>query len=151
MKDISHAHIVSLVYKLITSAKNTVDLSIGFDRDRVMRQRELTNNKTQEGEFHLRNLLKDIFGFAGHQEKATFGLGYKLTLTKNFDNSVLKKANATNIGKIEINSIEWYVPHYTPSIPEQAALSKQIFIKVPTELQHVERSVFTNEVKTQNL
>ena len=98
MKDISHAHIVSLVYKLITSAKNTVDLSIGFDRDRVMRQRVLTNNKTQEGEFHLRNMLKDIFGFAGHQEKATFGLGYKLTLTRNTDNSVLNKANATNIG-----------------------------------------------------
>ena len=57
--------------------------------------------------------------------------------------------NAANIGKTEINSIEGYVPHYTPSIPQQAMLSKQISCKVPTELQYVERSVFMNEVDTQ--
>ena len=33
LEDISHAHIVSLMYKLITSAEDTDDLSIGFDRD----------------------------------------------------------------------------------------------------------------------
>ena len=33
LEDISHAHIVSLMYKLVTSAKDTDDLSIGFDRD----------------------------------------------------------------------------------------------------------------------
>ena len=27
-------------------------------------------------------MLKDVFGFAEHQEKATYGLGYKLTLTR---------------------------------------------------------------------
>ena len=40
----SHAHIFSLMYKLITSAKDTDDLSIGFDRDRGRRREELTNN-----------------------------------------------------------------------------------------------------------
>ena len=29
------------MYELITSAKESVDLSIGFDRDRNLRQREL--------------------------------------------------------------------------------------------------------------
>ena len=33
LQDISHAHTVSLMYKLVTSAKDTDDLSIGFDRD----------------------------------------------------------------------------------------------------------------------
>ena len=33
LEDFSQAHIVSLMYKLITSAKDTGDLSIGFDRD----------------------------------------------------------------------------------------------------------------------
>ena len=33
LEDISHAHLVSLMYKLITSAKDMNDLSIGFDRD----------------------------------------------------------------------------------------------------------------------
>ena len=31
LEDISHAHIVSLMYKLITSARDSDDLSIGFD------------------------------------------------------------------------------------------------------------------------
>ena len=47
LEDINHEHIVSLMYKLITSARNTDDLSIGFDRDPDRRQRELTNNKTR--------------------------------------------------------------------------------------------------------
>ena len=84
--DLSHAHIVSLMYKLITSAKDN-DLSIGFDRDRGRRQRELNNNKIIKGKYHVRIMLKDVFGFSEHQEKATYGLGYKLTLTRNTDNS----------------------------------------------------------------
>ena len=34
LEDISQAHIISLMYKLITSAKDSDDLSIGFDRSR---------------------------------------------------------------------------------------------------------------------
>ena len=87
------------MYKLITSARSTDDLFIGFDRDRGRRQRELTNNKNIKGKYHVTNMLKDIFGFAQHQEKRTYGLGYKLTLTRNSDNAVLNKANATNNAK----------------------------------------------------
>ena len=45
LEEVSHAHIVSLMYKLITTAKGCDDLSIGFDRDRTRRRNELTNNK----------------------------------------------------------------------------------------------------------
>ena len=62
------------MYKLIPSAKDTVDLSIEFDRYRDSRQRELTNNKSQKDNFNLRNYLKDVFGFAEHQEGATYDL-----------------------------------------------------------------------------
>ena len=96
-------------------------------------------------------MLKDAYNYVEHKEKATYSLGYKLTSTWNVDNSVLNNANATNIGKIKINAIELYVPHYTPSIPQQATLSKQILSKVPTELQYVDWSVLTKEVITQNL
>ena len=48
-----HAHIVSLLYKLLSSIKGSDDLSIGFDRDRGRRQRELTNNETQKGNIML--------------------------------------------------------------------------------------------------
>ena len=80
----------------------------------------------------MRIYLKDIFGFTEHQEKATYGLGYKLTLTRNSDNAVLNETNATAIGKIKINSIEWYLPYYTASLKEQGILMKQITDKIPT-------------------
>ena len=82
LKNSSHTQIVSLMYKLETSAKITDDLSIGFDRDRTRRQQELTINKNQKGKFRLRFMLKDFSGFAENQDKATYGLGYKLASTK---------------------------------------------------------------------
>ena len=66
---IDHAHIVSLRYKLLTSSKGSDDLSIGLYRDRNRRQRELTNNKTQKGKYHIKIYPKDIFGFAEYQDK----------------------------------------------------------------------------------
>ena len=89
LEDVSHSHIVSLRYKLITTAKGFDDLSIGFDRDRGRRRNELANNKNIKGKYHVRVHSKGIFGFAEHQEKATYGLGYKLTLTRNSDIAVL--------------------------------------------------------------
>ena len=149
LENIDHAHIVSLMCKLLTSSKGSDDLSIGFDRDRNRRQRELTNNKSQIGKYHVRIYLKDFFGFSEYHEKATYGLGYKLTLTRNSDNAVLNRANAINNGKIKINAIEWYVPHYTPSMQQQSILSKQILNKTPTQIQYPEKSVFMKEVNTQ--
>ena len=150
LENIDHAHIVSLMYKLLSSSKGSDDSSIGFDRDRGRRQRALTNNKTQKGKFHVRIYLKDVFCFAEYQEKATYGLGYKLTLTRNTDSAVLNKANGINNGKIRINAVEWNVPHYTPSMQQQSLLSKQILNKTPTQIQYPERSVFMKEVNTQN-
>ena len=150
LENIDHAHIVPLMYKLLTSSKGSDDLSICFDRDRSRKQRELTNNKSQKRKYHVRIYLKDVFGFAEYQEKATYGLGYKLTLTRNTDNAALNKGNAINNAKIKINAIEWYVPHYTPSKQQQSILSKQIINKTPTQIQNPERSVFMKEVNTQN-
>ena len=44
-EDVSHAHIISLMYELVISAEVTDDLSVGLDRHRNRRQQELTNNK----------------------------------------------------------------------------------------------------------
>ena len=150
LENIDHAHIVSLMYRLLTSSKGSDDLSIGFDRDHNRRQRELTNNKSQKGKYHVRSFLKDIFGFVEYQNKGTYGLGYKLTLTRNTNNVVLNKDNAVNNGRVKNNAIEWYVPHYTPSIQQQSILSKQILNKTPTEIKYPERTVFMKEVNTQN-
>ena len=151
LEDISHAHLDSLMYKLITSSKGSDDLSIGFDYSRNRRRDELALKKNIKGKYHVKIMLKDVFGFAEHQEKATYGLGYKLTLTRNKDDAVIDKANAIADARIKIDHIHWYVPHYTPSIQQQSTLSKQTLSKTPTELRYVERSVFMKEVNNQNL
>ena len=150
LENIDHAHIVSLMYMLLSSSRDSDDLSIGFNRSRDKRKEELLNNKSQKGKFHLRIYLKDIFGFAEYQEVGTFGLSYRLTLTRNSDNAVLNKNNTTNNAKIKINGIEWYVPHYVPSIDEYNKLIIQIKNKTPTNLHYPEKSVFMKEVNTQN-
>ena len=151
IEEINHAHIVCLMDKLIISARITADLSIGIDRDRRKRQRELTNNKNIKGKYHVTIMLKDIFGFAEHQQRATYGPGYKLTLTRNSDNAVLNKGNAINNAKIKINSIDWYIANCTSSLSQEKILMSQIVNKKPTELRNVEKSVFMKEFNTQNL
>ena len=134
------------MYKLITSARDTDDLSIRSDRDRNRRRNELIYDRNTKRKYHVRVMLMVMFGFAEHQEKATFGLGYKITIIRNNDKSVLNKADATIVDRIKINGFLWCMPHYTSSISNQATLCKQILSKVPTELQYVERSVFMKDV-----
>ena len=62
----------------------------------------------------------------------------------------MNKANAINNGKMKINAIEWYIPHYTPSMQQQSILPKLILNKTPTENKYPERSVFMKQVNTQN-
>ena len=73
LEDICHAHIVSLMYKRITSSRGNDDLSFGFDRDHIRTQRELTNNKNIKGKYLISIMLNDVFCCAEHQEKATCG------------------------------------------------------------------------------
>ena len=126
-------------------------MSIGFDRNRGRRKNELSNNKNIKGKYHTRIYLKDILGYAEHQEKATYGLGYRFILTRNTDNAVLNKANAVTNGRVKINCLDWYVPHYTVNLEEYTKLMTQIKKNTPTLLHYVERSVFMKEVNTQNL
>ena len=137
-----HAHIVPLMYKLKTSNKGSDDLYFGFDRDCNRRQNGLTNNKNLKGRNHLTNMLQNISGFAENQENATYGLGYKLTLTRNGDDAVIGKVAGTANARIKIGHIHWYVPRYTPSIQQRCIVSKQILSKTPTELRYFERFVF---------
>ena len=151
MEEITNAHTACLMYNVITSSKDSDDLSIGFDRNRDRRKRELTNSKNIKGKCHTRIYLKKIFGYAEFQEKGTYGLSYRLILTRNTDNAVLNKDSAVTSGRVKINSIDWYVPHYTPNLEEYTKLMVQIKKNTPTQLHYVERSVFMKEVNTQNL
>ena len=65
-------------------------------------------------------MLKDLFGFAEHQEKATYGFGNKLTLTRSKDEAVLDKAMGIADARIKIDQNHWYVAQYTPSVQQQS-------------------------------
>ena len=118
LKDISQSHFVSFMYKLITSATDSTDLSVGFDRDRNRRRDELTNNKNIKCTFYFRILLKVVSDYGEYQEKATYGMGHKMTL-KTKDEAVLDKTVGIADARIKIDHIHWYVSHYTSSIPQQ--------------------------------
>ena len=150
-EDISHVHIVSLMYKLINSSKYSADLSIGFDRSSAIRREEMTKNKRVKGKYPFRIMLKNIFCFAKHQEKVTYGLGYKLSLVRSKDEAVIYQVTGIADARIKTDHIHWYIPHYIPSMQQQAIRSKQILYKTPTELRYVERSVFMKEVNNQNI
>ena len=122
-----------------------------MDHIRIRRRDDLTLNKNAKGKYHLKNLLKDVFGFAEHQEKVTHGLGYKLTLTRKKDDAVIDKAGGIADARIKIDHIHWYVPHYIPSMSQQGILSEQILSNKPTQLKYIERSVFMKQMNNQNL
>ena len=96
-------------------------------------------------------MLKDVFGFAEHQEKATYGLGYELILTRSKDEAVRDEAGGIADARIKIDHIHWYIPHYTASKLQQSFLSKHLVSERPTELRYVERSVVMKELNNQGL
>ena len=151
LEDISHAHLVSSVYKLIKSSKDSDDLSLGFDRSRNRRRDELSRNKNVKGKYPLRIMPKDVFEFEENQEKATYGLGYKLTLTRNKDDPAIDKADGIADARFKVDHIHWYVTLYAPSFQQQSRLSSQILSKTSTELRYAERFVLMKEVNNQNL
>ena len=63
-----NAMVFCLMYKIISSGRDGDYLSIGFHRSKEARERELPNYKTTKGNYHLRNYLKDVFGFAEYQD-----------------------------------------------------------------------------------
>ena len=63
----------------------------------------------------------------------------------------MNKRTAINNAKTKINTIDWHVSHYTPSLSQQNIIMKQIVKKMATELYYPERSVFMKEVNIQNL
>ena len=70
---IDNAHVVRLMYKLVSSGDNSNDLSIQFDGSNQRRKQKLTDKKTapmkaMEGRLHSKSCLKDVFGFAEHQQ-----------------------------------------------------------------------------------
>ena len=54
---------------------------MGLDESNARRRLELTNKEKvpTEGSLHKKKYLTDVFGYAEHRQKCSYGLGYKLT------------------------------------------------------------------------
>ena len=145
LEDISPPLIVSLRYIPLTSAKDSDDSFVGFDRDYGRSQRQLTENKKVKANIVL-GLCLEIYSGLKIIEKAEFGPDCKVVVPGNIDQVVLDKVRGIDKVKIKNNIIPCYVPHCTPSLIQQALLTKQMLSKAPQELQYVERSVLTTDV-----
>ena len=149
LEKVDNLHLISLMYKLLTSTKSTSQFMYGFEESLSVRRQELTNNKNEKGTFFVRIKLKDLFGFAD-QEKITYGLGYTLTLKRNNNNDAILRSVGVDAAKVVIKDIGWYIPHFTPSLENQQLVMDQILNKDPTELSYTERIIFRKDVNTQN-
>ena len=136
-EEISHAHIISSMYELTISSRDSDDLSIGFDRDRRTRQPKYTVTKNMKGKIHVSVMLKEIFVFAEHEETATYSLGFKLKVSVNKGDVISNKAVAIADARFKFDKNQKYVPHYRPSNPQQGILSKQILSKTTRELRYI--------------
>ena len=101
LEGISHAHMICVMYKLISSSEDSDDLFFGFDRNWGKKQEKITKNKNIKDKYHLRIMLKVVFGCAENQEKTIYGLGWKKTLTIINDESVMDKAVVSEIKALE--------------------------------------------------
>ena len=111
-KEIDKNDVSCLIYISISSSRDSYVSSNGFHRSTEARERELTNNKTTKGNYLVRNYLREVFGFAEHQDNCTYRLGYKLTSQRNSDNHVLghpaganDAANLALAGRLIIDEI----------------------------------------------
>ena len=80
-----------------------------------------------------------------------------LVLQRNNVNHVLihwaGAKNADNLalaGKVIIQDLSWYIPHYTPNISNQKLMLGHIVSKAPNEISFNKRSSFVKDVTTEN-
>ena len=86
--EFDNAHVICLMYKLMSNSRDSDDSAIGFQRNIDVRERELTNNKTTKSNYHVSIFLKDVFGFAERHDNCSYCLVYKLTLQRISDNHI---------------------------------------------------------------
>ena len=74
LEKVDNLHPISLLYKCLSSTQSTSQLLYGFEESVTIRRQELTNNKTEKGNFFVRIKLKDLFGFV-KVKNLLFGFG----------------------------------------------------------------------------
>ena len=116
IEDFDHAHNRCLGCKFISSCRNRNFMSFGLDHDKDRLQQGLTNLKATMVFKQVRNLLKDVYGFAENQESVTCGLECSMTRERREDDAVLNTGSWTAYFESVIRAKLWYVPPFTPKV-----------------------------------
>ena len=91
-----------------------------------IRQAYLIQKPNAKGTFSFIVPLSHIFGFCEDYDKIVYGLKHTLTLVRKSDDDAIFRLAATDVGKVDVNKISWFMPHVTPSDMERAQLYKTI-------------------------
>ena len=114
---------------MVRVATNVNDTTIAFNK----RRNRLINDNPEKGTLFLTIPLSEIFGFALHQDKITYGLGFSLSLKRaNNDNAIYRTIG--DASKIVIKDIALYVLHYTTSIENKLLATEHITKEKKTKM-----------------
>ena len=98
------------------------DNNLGFKK----RHEYIIMTPAPKGLFSFKIPLKHFLGFCEDYKKILYGMQQKLTLTRTGDNNVIFRANAVNVGQVDITGIRWFMPHVIPSDAYRLQLDKII-------------------------
>ena len=104
----------------------TINADLANNAGFKIRHDYIINNSRPRGSFSFRVPLKHIFGFCEDYNKILYGMKQTLTLTRNYDNDAIFRANVTANGKISLDKIMWYMPHVMPADKDKMELYKII-------------------------
>ena len=91
-----------------------------------LRRNYIINMPASRGNFCFKIPLKHFLGFCEDYKKVIYGMQQRLTLTRTGDNDAILRANGVDKGKVDIESIKWFMPHVIPSDAYRLQLDKII-------------------------
>ena len=152
---IDHCHSNLLIYKLLTSTGD--EYESGFVKNQGNRDSQLKGDHiaAQRGHMYMMIKMSDLFGFVNDLEKIIYGLGFKLLLKRNNNDTALYRVNANpgavaNDGNIEIKDISWCVPSIDPSNDNRIIVQKSLSKKNNVDFSYYERKTFYKNVPNAN-
>ena len=102
------------------------DAQANYNNGYFIRQKYIIGDPIPNGIFSIKIPLKHFLGFCEDYKKILYGMQQRLTLTRTGDNDSIFRANATAVGKINIQRIRWFIPHVIPSDAYRLQLDKII-------------------------
>ena len=138
---------------LLTSSKNSDDLSIVFQHDpaeKLMEFREKKRMVIQELKFTL-GFFEKYIRISRTPEKATFGLQFTTPLKRsNIANLVLHALGDAHAADVLRRDLSWYIPRYTLKTPQQISIGDHFDSRAPIKISSFERSVSVRSIVAEN-